>query len=55
MDAFTYVSGFTTVLLALGVARLLVGVGKLLEKRGQIRLYWVHLMWVINVFFVPIS
>jgi hypothetical protein len=50
MDAFTYVSGFTTVVLALGVARLLVGVGKLLEKRGQVRLYWVHLMWVVNVF-----
>jgi hypothetical protein len=50
MDAFSYVSGFTTLVLALGVARLLVGVGRLLEKRGQTRLYWVHLVWVANTF-----
>jgi hypothetical protein len=50
VDTFSYVSGFTTVILALGVARLLVGTGKLLERRGQMRLYWVHLMWVVNVF-----
>ena len=50
MDAFAYVSGLTTVVLALGFARLLVGVGKLMEKRHQIKLYWVHLMWVANVF-----
>jgi hypothetical protein len=31
MDPFSYVSGLTSVVLALGVARLLVGVGKLLE------------------------
>ncbi len=36
--------------LALGVARLLVGVGRLLEKRSQLRLYCVHLLWVANVF-----
>jgi hypothetical protein len=50
MDAFSYVLGFTTVVLTLGVARLLVGVGRLLEKRGQTRLYWVHLVWVVKVF-----
>lgn len=50
MDAFSYVSGLTTVVLALGIARLLVGVGKLMERRSQIKLYWVHLMWVANVF-----
>ncbi len=50
MDAFAYVSGLTTVVLALGIARLLVGVGKLMERRHQLQLYWVHLMWVANVF-----
>ncbi len=50
MDAFSYVSGLTTVVLALGIARLLVGVGRLMEHRSQFQLYWVHLMWVANMF-----
>jgi hypothetical protein len=50
MDAFSYVSGVTSIVLALGIARLLVGTGKLMERRGQMRLYWVHFMWVANVF-----
>jgi hypothetical protein len=36
MGAFSYVSGLTSVILALGIARLLIGVGKLLEKRSQV-------------------
>jgi hypothetical protein len=50
MDAFSYVSGLTTVVLALAIGRLLVGVGRLMEHRSQVRLYWVHLMWVANIF-----
>jgi len=50
LDASAYVSGLTTVVLALGNARLLVGVGRLMEHRPQVRLYWVHLMWVANLF-----
>lgn len=50
VDAFSYVTGLTTVVLALAIGRILVGVGKLLEKRSQVHLYWVHLMWVVNVF-----
>jgi hypothetical protein len=47
MDEFTCVSGLTSVVLALGIARLLVGI---MERRQQIKLYWVHLMWVANIF-----
>lgn len=50
MDAFPYVSGLTSVILALGLARLLVGFGRLLERRHQMHLYWVHLLWGGNVF-----
>ena len=49
MDPFSYVSGLTSIVLALGVTRLLVGVGKLLEKRTQMRVYPVHLLWIANV------
>jgi hypothetical protein len=50
LDAFSYVSGLTTVILALGIGRILVSGGRLLERRISVRLYWVHLMWVVNVF-----
>lgn len=50
MDAFPYVSGLTSVILALGLARLLLGFGRLFERRHQMRLYWVHLLWAGNVF-----
>jgi hypothetical protein len=50
MDAFSYVTAFTSIILALGVTRLVAGLGKLLEERSQIRVYWVHLLWVANVF-----
>ena len=50
MDSFSYVSGLATVILALGITRLLTGVGRLLQQRGRITLYWVHLFWVLNVF-----
>ncbi len=49
MDAFSYVSGLTTVVLALGIGRIFVGIGRLTEKRGKIQVYWVHLMWVANM------
>ena len=50
MDPFAYVSGVTSVILALGLARILVGLGRLVERRRQLRLYWVHLLWAVNVF-----
>jgi len=50
MDAFSYVLGFTSIVLAMGATRLLTGVGKLLEECTRIRTYWVHSLWVANVF-----
>ena len=50
MDPFAYLSVLTSIVLALGIARLLTGVGRLLQSRGRIRIYWVHLMWALNVF-----
>lgn len=50
MDPFSYLSFLTSIVLALGVTHLLTGLGKLLQHRGQIKLYWVHLLWTLNVF-----
>ena len=50
MDPFSYLSFLTSVVLALGVTRLMTGIGKLLQHRGRVTLYWIHLLWALNVF-----
>jgi hypothetical protein len=50
MDAFSYLSIVPSIIIALGLTRLLTGIGRLLENRGQMRIYWVHLVWGLNVF-----
>ena len=50
MDAFSYLSVLTSIVLALGITRLLTGLGRLLQARSRVRIYWVHLLWTLNVF-----
>ncbi len=50
MDAFGYLSFLTSIVLGLGITRVLTGVGQVLQLRGQARLYWVHLVWTLNLF-----
>jgi len=50
LDTFSYLSVLTSIILALGIARLLSGFGRLLQGRGKIAIYWVHLLWALNVF-----
>jgi hypothetical protein len=50
LDTFSYLSVLTSIILALGIARLLYGLGRLLQGRGRITLYWVHLLWALNLF-----
>jgi hypothetical protein len=50
MDPFSYLSVLTSIVLALGITRLLTGLGRLLQGRNQVHLYWVHLLWTLNVF-----
>jgi len=50
MPAFSYLSGLTSIVLALGLARLLTGFGRVLQARGSVKNYWVHLVWGFNLF-----
>lgn len=51
VDAFSYLSYLTSIVLALGITRLLTGLGKLaIQVRGRVHLYWVHLVWALNLF-----
>ena len=49
MAFFSYFSFLSSIILALGITRLFSGIGMILERRGQVKLYWVHLLWALNL------
>ncbi|HYY14242.1 MAG TPA: hypothetical protein VE758_07415 [Chthoniobacterales bacterium] len=50
MDAFNYLSVLISIILALRMTRVLAGVGEMLQARTQHRIYWVHVVWIVNLF-----
>jgi hypothetical protein len=50
MSAFEYLSVLISIVLALGMTRVLAGVGEMLQARSHRRLYWVHAVWIVNLF-----
>ena len=51
MSAFEYLSVLISIILALGMTRVLAGVGEMLQSRMHRRIYWVHIIWIVNLFF----
>ena len=50
MNAFEYLSVLISIILALGMTRVLAGVGEMLQARSRRHIYWVHAVWIVNVF-----
>src|SRR2546428_11186088 len=50
VDPFSSLSVLMSIILALGMTRVLAGVGEMLQARSRRRLYWVHAVWVANLF-----
>ena len=50
MDPFSYLSVLISIILALGMTRVLAGVGEMLQARSRRQLYWLHAVWVVNLF-----
>src|SRR5882724_11744532 len=50
MSAFEYLSVLISIILALGMTRVLAGVGEMLQARSRRRIYWVHIVWIVNLF-----
>jgi hypothetical protein len=50
MNAFEYLSVLISIILALGMTRVLAGVGEMLQARAQRGIYWVHVIWIVNLF-----
>lgn len=50
MDPFSYLSVLISIILALGMTRVLAGVGEMLQARSRRQIYWVHAVWIVNLF-----
>ncbi|HZR05044.1 MAG TPA: hypothetical protein VFA61_04375 [Candidatus Udaeobacter sp.] len=50
MAAFEYLSVLISIILALGMTRVLGGVGEMPQARSHRRIYRVHAIWIINLF-----
>jgi len=55
MDEFNYLSVLVSIVLGLGIAQLLTGVGRLLQNRARIRLYWPVIACVATMLLVHIQ
>jgi hypothetical protein len=49
VDPFSYIIVLTSIVLGLGMARLVGGLGQLMQRREQGRTYWVHTLWLVNL------
>jgi len=50
MDMFNYVMVLASVIIGLGIAHLLQGVGVIVQHPRREKTYWVHLLWVAAIF-----
>ncbi len=55
MNAFEYLSVLISIILALGMTRVLAGVGEMLQAGSRRHIYWVHVIWIVNLFLLSRS
>ena len=53
MQPFEFVMILISIILALGVKELLAGVSRIL--RGELRVYWVHAIWIGTLFVMQLQ
>src|SRR3989442_11486588 len=50
MSPFEYLSVLISIVVALGMMRVLAGVGEMLKASSHRQIYWVHVLWIVNLF-----
>ncbi|HTE51898.1 MAG TPA: hypothetical protein VK698_13680 [Kofleriaceae bacterium] len=55
MDEFNYLSVLVSIILGLGITQLLTGVGRMLQNRARVRLYWLTIGWVLILLLVHVQ
>ena len=50
MSLFEFIVGMISIILALAIAQLFVGVAELMQRRARVRFFLPHSIWVVNLF-----
>ena len=50
MDIYMHARVLFTIILGLGVSRLLSGVARIVQHPKEYKVYWVHLLWSYSFF-----
>ena len=50
MDPFSYLVVLTSIVLGLAVTRVIGGIGNIIQTRRRRKPYWVHCVWMLNLF-----
>ena len=51
MSKFEYVTVFISIVMALAVSEVLLGLGRLIRERGRVVMYWTHVAWMVLAIF----
>lgn len=49
METFSYLAGFSTLILGLAVSKLLQALADLTEERGRVRFFWLPVGWILGL------
>jgi hypothetical protein len=49
MSLFEYLGVLISVVMGLGITHLLTGISKVIQHRDTVRVYWVHVLWTVNI------
>jgi hypothetical protein len=52
MSLFEFIVGMVSIILALAVAQLFIGVADLIQRRDHVRFFLPHSIWIVNLFFL---
>lgn len=52
MTTYEYITIFTSIILGLAIVNVLSGISAIIHRTVKTKFYWIHTLWVINIFVV---
>jgi hypothetical protein len=55
MTPFEYVTVLISIVLGLGITQIVTGIADLIQQWDRVKVYWVHVLWIVIVFFLMVQ